>query len=220
MDRSEIRALIETWTSQYLDVMALPFINHVQIFENRGPMMGASNPHPHSQIWSNSSIPDVTGGERDRFRAHSRAHGECILCAYGALEEQLETRVVHHNAGFITVVPFWAVWPFELLVMPRSHLAALPDLNAAQREDLAETLGAIARRYDALFDAPFPYSMGFHQLSLPGETGFHLHAHFYPPLLRSATVRKFMVGYELLCAPQRDLTAEQAAQALRSRRDS
>jgi UDPglucose--hexose-1-phosphate uridylyltransferase len=211
-----IATVVETWSAQYAELAALPFISHVQIFENRGAMMGASNPHPHSQIWATSSVPDLPALELGRFRAYGSSTGSCLLCDYVALESRLGERIVYKNRGFLAVVPFWAVWPFEVLILPVGHVESLPDLDAERHRDLAETLSRITQAYDNLFAVPFPYSMGFHQGAAGArDVHNHLHLHFFPPLLRSATVRKHMVGYELLCGPQRDLTPEQAAERLR-----
>ncbi len=217
MQTEQIRLVVESWVDQYLELGGIPWVRHVQIFENRGAMMGASNPHPHGQIWANEQIPTEAAKELQQQQAYS-ADGRCLLCDYLAVELQDAERVVCQNDHFVAVVPFWAVWPFETLVQPRAHRGALPDLDADERDALADILGRLARRYDQLFGVPFPYSMGFHQRPTDGAAypQWHLHAHFYPPLLRSATVRKFMVGYELLGQPQRDITPESAAQRLRS----
>jgi len=207
--------VIETWNEEYVTLGAIPWIRSVQIFENRGEMMGASNPHPHCQIWANASIPDELAREVDSQEAYHREKGSCLLCDYVRLELQLESRVVAQNAAFAAVVPFWAVWPFETLVVSKDHFTSISDADAVL---LADILQRITTRYDNLFETPFPYTMGFHQRPTDGgEHGsFHFHAHFYPPLLRSATVRKFMVGYEMLANAQRDITPEGAAERLRS----
>jgi UDPglucose--hexose-1-phosphate uridylyltransferase len=216
MTPEAIGRVIDTWTGQYTELGAVDWVNHVLVFENRGAMMGASNPHPHGQIWANERLPNEPARESHQQQAYA-ARGGCLLCDYLAAELKEDERVVCHNDHFVTLVPFWAVWPFETLVLPRAHGGALTDLDAAERDGLADILRRTARRYDRLFDVTFPYSMGFHQRPTTGAgyPGWHLHAHFYPPLLRSATVRKFMVGYELLAQPQRDITPESAAQRLR-----
>jgi UDPglucose--hexose-1-phosphate uridylyltransferase len=178
--------------------------------------MGASNPHPHGQIWATGHIPSVPALELERLSEYRAQHGSCLLCDYLQLELEWGERVVFTNASFTAVVPFWAVWPFETLVLSRRHVGSLVDLTGAQRNDLAGLLSHLTRRYDSLFHSPFPFSMGFHQQTTderPHDDA-HLHAHFFPPLLRSASVRKYMVGYELLCEPQRDITPEAAAQLL------
>ncbi len=217
MPTGQIRLVVETWVDQYLELGAIPWVRHVQIFENRGTMMGASNPHPHGQIWANQQLPTEAAKELDQQQTYS-ADGRCLLCDYLAIELQDGERVVCQNDHFIAVVPFWAIWPFETLVQPRAHRGALPDLDTDERDALADILGRLTRRYDQLFGVPFPYSMGFHQRPTDGDPHphWHLHAHFYPPLLRSATIRKFMVGYELLGQPQRDITPESAAHRLRN----
>ena len=217
MTQSAIRQVVDTWTEQYGELGRLPWVRHVQIFENRGAMMGASNPHPHGQIWANERVPNEPARELARQRAYRAEHGRCLLCDYLATERADGIRVVEANDHFVAVVPFWAVWPFETLVLPTTHRSALPELTSDERDALADLLRRLIRRYDGLFDVEFPYSMGLHQSPTGDEAGpqTHLHAHFYPPLLRSASVRKFMVGYELLGQPQRDITPEAAAARLR-----
>jgi UDPglucose--hexose-1-phosphate uridylyltransferase len=211
-----IRTVVDTWVDQYVELGNLDWVRHVQIFENRGAMMGASNPHPHGQIWANERVPNEPAKELAQQRAHADSGG-CLLCDYLDVELDDGARIVTSNEHFTALVPFWAVWPFETLVLPRAHAGALPDLDPDQRDGLADILRRLTRRYDRLFGVTFPYSMGLHQQPTDGEPHreWHLHAHFYPPLLRSATVRKFMVGYELLDQPQRDITPETAAQQLR-----
>ena len=216
MPAEAIRTVVDTWVDQYLELGSLDWVRHVQIFENRGAMMGASNPHPHGQIWANERLPNEPAKELAQQRARADSGG-CLLCDYLDVELDDGERIVTGNEHFTALVPFWAVWPFETLVLPRAHAGALPDLGPDQRDGLADILRRLTRRYDRLFGVTFPYSMGLHQP--PTDTDphpeWHLHAHFYPPLLRSATVRKFMVGYELLGQPQRDITPETAAQRLR-----
>jgi len=216
MQPLDIRRVVDTWTEQYTDLGALDWVNHVLVFENRGAMMGASNPHPHGQIWANERLPNEAVRELQQQRAHA-ARNRCLLCDYLEAELKDGARIVCQNDDFVVLVPFWAVWPFETLVLPRRHHGAFPDLDDRERDALADILGRLARRYDNLFGVTFPYSMGFHQRPTTGSEypEWHLHGHFYPPLLRSATVRKFMVGYELLAQPQRDITPESAAQRLR-----
>ena len=216
MPAEAIRTVVDTWVDQYLELGSLDWVRHVQIFENRGAMMGASNPHPHGQIWANERLPNEPAKELAQQRARADSGG-CLLCDYLEVELDDGERIVTGNEHFTALVPFWAVWPFETLVLPRAHAGALPDLGPDQRDGLADILRRLTRRYDRLFGVTFPYSMGLHQQPTDGDPhrGWHLHAHFYPPLLRSATVRKFMVGYELLGQPQRDITPETAAQRLR-----
>ena len=221
MDRHALRGVIDVWVDETRALGAEADIGYVQIFENRGAAMGASNPHPHGQIWATATIPNEPAREQDAIRAYHAARGTCLLCDYLALELARGERLVCENDGFVALVPFWAVWPFETIVLPRRHLGGFDDLTSAERDALADVLKRLATRYDNLFEAPFPYSMGFHQRPSDGEPHdeWHLHAHFYPPLLRSATVRKFMVGYELLAQPQRDITPESAAERLRNMPD-
>jgi UDPglucose--hexose-1-phosphate uridylyltransferase len=215
---SEIERVVRVWTEQFSELAAMPEFHHVQIFENRGEMMGASNPHPHCQIWATHSIPQAPFRELTSQREYFAANRACMLCDYINIEEAEHSRIVYANDGFITIVPFWAVWPFEVLLCSRRHLGSLPELLEPEIVQLAEALKQIVSIYDRVFGVPFPYSMGFHQTPSDGSQHpeWHFHAHFYPPLLRSATVRKFMVGFEMLGNPQRDITPELAAEKLRS----
>lgn len=214
----EIARVVDAWTEQYVEIGSLSDINYVQIFENRGENMGCSNPHPHGQIWANQTIPNEPRKEQESQKVYFQKYCSCLLCDYLHLETQAGTRTVFENANFAAVVPFWAVWPFEVLLLAKQHDRDLGSLDPAARTSLADILKQITRRYDNLFAASFPYSMGFHQSPTDGEAHpeWHLHAHFYPPLLRSVTVRKFMVGYEMLASPQRDITPEFAATTLRN----
>lgn len=217
LDRAAVLGAVKLWAGQYAELGALPAINYVQIFENRGAMMGASNPHPHGQIWANATMPNVPEKEQMSQQAYQDAHGSCLLCDYLELERSQGGRLVLENAAATALVPFWAVWPFEVMVLTRRHLTGLDQLTSEEEAGLADVLQRLTQAYDRLFSTPFPYSMGLHQRPTDGaEHGeWHLHAHFFPPLLRSATVRKFMVGYELLATPQRDITPETAAERLR-----
>jgi UDPglucose--hexose-1-phosphate uridylyltransferase len=217
MRTEEIRVVVDTWIDEYAALAAHSWIQHIQVFENRGEMMGASNPHPHGQIWATESVPDEPARERLSLARHHATKGSCLLCEYATLESALGERIVCENAAFLAVVPFWAVWPFETLIVSRRHLGEMHELSTAERDALADVLRRITTRYDNVFQAPFPYSMGFHQAPLrdPERGRWHFHAHFYPPLLRSATIRKFMVGFEMLGSPQRDLLPEEAAARLR-----
>jgi UDPglucose--hexose-1-phosphate uridylyltransferase len=217
MTLAELAPVVDVWVEQYQELGALPQIGYVQIFENRGAMMGASNPHPHGQIWATEHLPLNVAREQQAQAEYYAANGRTLLADYLALELEEATRIVVSNEHFVALVPFWAVWPFETLVISRRPAGALPDLTMDERAGLADILRALTTRYDNLFQVSFPYSMGFHQRPTDGvaHPEWHLHAHFYPPLLRSATVRKFMVGFELLAEPQRDITAESAAERLR-----
>ena len=218
MTRPEIRRVVDAWTNEYEALGQIDWIQYVQIFENRGAMMGASNPHPHGQIWSTGFVPDEPAAETKAQREHSDRTGECLLCSYLATERASGERIVLENDQFAVLVPWWAVWPFEVLVLSKRHLGRLPDLSADERDALADVLKRLTTRYDNLFETSFPYTMGFHQAPTDGldHAEWHFHAHFYPPLLRSATVRKFMVGFEMLGMPQRDITPESAAERLRA----
>jgi UDPglucose--hexose-1-phosphate uridylyltransferase len=217
MGVERIVQVVETLSEQTRELLRRPDISYVQVFENRGAMMGCSNPHPHCQIWANETVPDEVAKEDKSLREHAARRGSCLLCDYLALERKLNARIVSENESFTVLTPFWAVWPFEVMLIANRHMARLDDLSGIERMDLARALKSIGVRYDNLFSAPFSYSMGFHQspAGAAGSEAWHLHAHYYPPLLRSASVRKFMVGYELLATPQRDITAEEAAERLR-----
>jgi UDPglucose--hexose-1-phosphate uridylyltransferase len=217
MELDDLTHVVDVWVEQYQELGAMPQIGYVQIFENRGAMMGASNPHPHGQIWATEHLPLNVAREQEAQAEYYAANGRTLLADYLALELEQATRIVVSNEHFVALVPFWAVWPFETLVISRRPAGALPDLDASERTGLADILRSLTTRYDNLFQVSFPYSMGFHQQPSDGSAHpeWHLHAHFYPPLLRSATVRKFMVGFELLAEPQRDITAESAAERLR-----
>lgn len=218
METRDIARVVETWREEYAALGARDNVSYVQIFENRGAMMGASNPHPHCQIWASSSIPDEPLKE-DRAQADYLARrGSCLLCDYLSRERAAQARLVCESDGFLVVVPFWAVWPFETLVIAKRHFGGLHGLDEAEAEALADILKRLTASYDNLFGAPFPYTMGLHPAPTDGRVRpyWHFHAHFYPPLLRSASIRKFMVGYEMLALPQRDITPEAAAAMLRA----
>jgi UDPglucose--hexose-1-phosphate uridylyltransferase len=217
MEVESLKRVVDVWTEEHQQLGGLPSINYVQIFENSGSMMGASNPHPHCQIWASTSVPNEPGKEQQAQHDYHHFHQSCLLCDYLALERERGERLVCENQFFTALIPFWAVWPFETMVLARRHLGALPELISEERGALADILKRLTTRYDNLFQVSFPYSMGFHQVPTDkaAHPEWHLHAHFYPPLLRSATVRKFMVGYEMLGTPQRDITAETAAEWLR-----
>ncbi|MFZ0547158.1 MAG: UDP-glucose--hexose-1-phosphate uridylyltransferase [Candidatus Promineifilaceae bacterium] len=218
MELADIRRVVDAWGSQTAELGAQ--YQWVQVFENKGAVMGSSNPHPHGQVWAEDILPNEARKEDERQRKYFYKNGRPLLMDYAMLEEAQEERLVLANDDWLAVVPFWAVWPFEVLLMPRRHVLRMPDLDDRERDRLADILKRLLTRYDALFETSFPYSMGWHgapfgRSSENGEAHWQLHAHFYPPLLRSATVKKFMVGYEMLAEAQRDLTAEQAAERLR-----
>ncbi len=217
MEVAEIVPVVEAWTAQWSELGARCEIGYVQIFENRGAMMGASNPHPHCQIWATEHIPDEPAAELTNQLDYRARHGRCLLCDALRAELEQEQRLVCENDEFVALVPFWAVWPFETLLLSRAHVSAMDQFSPAQQRGLADILKRLTTRYDNLFQTSFPYTMGFHQRPADDEEHpeWHFHGHFYPPLLRSATVRKFMVGFEMLGMPQRDITPESAAQRLR-----
>jgi UDPglucose--hexose-1-phosphate uridylyltransferase len=234
MTRDEIRPVVDAWTEQYQELGGLGWIKYVQIFENRGAMMGASNPHPHGQIWATDFVPDEPAAETKAQREHLSLTGHCLLCEYLAAEETAaeagpqarpeagsqngQGRIIFENEHFMALVPWWGVWPFEVLVLSRRHVGSMLEFSSGERDALADALNRMAIRFDNLFETSFPYTMGFHQSPTDGNSHpeWHFHAHFYPPLLRSATVRKFMVGFEMLGMPQRDITPENAAERLRA----
>ena len=216
MALADIRRVVDVWTEQVAELGQR--YCWVQVFENKGAMMGCSNPHPHGQIWAGDALPNEPSKEDCEQRVYLEEHGRSLLLDYANLEAERQERIVVENEHWLAVVPHWAVWPFETLLLPRRHVLRLPDLDDAQRDALADILKRLLTKYDNLFEISFPYSMGWHGAPTgPGEfTHWQLHAHFYPPLLRSATVKKFMVGYEMLAEAQRDVTPEQAAARLRA----
>lgn len=217
LSQDEVEAVVRTWTEQTQELGKVDYIAYVQVFENKGAMMGASNPHPHSQVWATSHIPNEPAKEIERQTVYLQEHGNCLLCDYLKAEQQHGERIVAANEHFTALVPYWATWPFEILLLSNRHTSSLPDLTPGESSGLANILRRITARYDNLFEISFPYSMGFHQAPADNQPHpeCHFHAHYYPPLLRSATVRKFMVGFEMLGMPQRDLTPETAAERLR-----
>ena len=216
LDDIAIGNVLTAWARETSKLGAMDFIRYVQVFENKGALMGCSNPHPHSQIWAQSQLPNEIAKELASQAAYFEEHHTPLLADYLVEERQRSERIVFENEHFSALVPFWAVWPFEILLVAHRPAAFLSDLTPAEVTALAEALRQVTTRYDNLFDISFPYSMGFHQAPSDGQAHpeWVLHAHFYPPLLRSATVRKFMVGYEMLAMPQRDITPESAAERL------
>jgi UDPglucose--hexose-1-phosphate uridylyltransferase len=212
-----IENVLATWTRESADLGAKDFIRYTQVFENKGALMGCSNPHPHSQIWAQSQLPNEIAKELDSQSAYFDEHHQPLLVDYLVEEYRRGERIIFQNDCFTALVPFWAVWPFEILLVAHRPVAQLTDLTPSEANDLAEVLKQVTTRYDNLFEISFPYSMGFHQAPSDGREHpeWVLHAHFYPPLLRSATIRKFMVGYEMLAMPQRDITPEIAAGRLK-----
>lgn len=220
MSREAIRKVIDLWASQTEELGRQ--YRWVQVFENKGDIMGCSNPHPHGQIWASDVIPNEPAKEDRQQSAHWQKNKSPLLIDYLEREVKSGERIVVENAGWVALVPFWATWPYEVLLLPKEHVLRLPDLSGEQRDSLADISKRLLTRYDNLFQVSFPYSMGWH--GAPTEAGdfshWQLHAHFYPPLLRSATVKKFMVGYEMLGEAQRDITPEQAAATLREQSET
>jgi UDPglucose--hexose-1-phosphate uridylyltransferase len=216
MPVASIERVVEAWKSETAEIGGDASINYVQVFENRGAMMGSSNPHPHCQIWATGHVPDEPAAEGAAQLDYFNAHGRTLLSDYLAQETAGE-RMVCENENFAAVVPYWAVWPFETLLIPKRQVGSFVDLDAAQVAGLADLLKQVTTGYDALFNVSFPYTMGFHQRPTDGEAHpeWTFHVHFFPPLLRSAEIRKFMVGFEMLGMPQRDITPEKAAEMLR-----
>ncbi len=216
MSCEEIRGVIDALANETAELGKR--YQWVQFFENKGDIMGCSNPHPHGQIWAETALPTEAFKENESQYNYFRKENKNLLLDYIELEKKEKVRIVLDNEYWMVVVPFWAIWPFETLLVPKQHVLRLPDLSDKQRNGLSEILKRLAVRYDNLFQISFPYTMGWHGAPFGASdfTHWQLHAHFYPPLLRSATVRKFMVGYEMLAEPQRDITAEQAAERLKS----
>ena len=222
MERGDIARVIEVWAEETRTLGSAPEIHYVQVFENRGAMMGASNPHPHCQVWATGHVPNEPAAEGAAQLAYFDQHGRTLLSDYLVQELEAGERVICENEAFVALVPFWAVWPFETILIarpvPGQHAGSFEDLSAAQVAGLADVLKRLTTRYDNLFDTSFPYTMGFHQRPTDGGAypEWEFHGHFYPPLLRSAEIRKFMVGFEMLGMPQRDITPERAAEMLRA----
>ncbi len=220
MGPPEIERVVDMWAEQS-DELGREF-RWVQIFENKGEIMGCSNPHPHGQIWASDSLPNGPAKEDTRQRDHAALNGTSLLLDYLEIETASRERIVVENEDWVAVVPFWATWPFETLLIPRRHVQRISGLGQAERRSLAFVLKSLLGAYDRLFNVSFPYTMGWHAAPFVAEdvSYWQLHAHFYPPLLRSATVKKFMVGYEMLAEPQRDITPETAAEQLRQASNS
>jgi UDPglucose--hexose-1-phosphate uridylyltransferase len=218
MGADDIQNVVELWAKEFEELGAIPEINHIQIFENKGELMGCSNPHPHGQIWAQHSIPTEPAKEIFRMEDHLRTHGSCLLCDYLSLELKEQERIVFGNDDFVVMVPFWAVWPFETIIIPKRHVPCIGELAESERRSFADAIKRMTTRYDNIFQIQFPYSAGLHQSPTDGRehAEYHAHTHFYPPLLRSASIKKFMVGYEMLANPQRDITPEASAERLRN----
>lgn len=218
LEVTDVKAVVDLWVKEYETLAAYDFINHIQIFENKGSVMGCSNPHPHGQIWAQESLPVEVVKKQEQQKKYFDKHGVTLLSAYLQLEEGHQKRIVYENEHMVVVVPFWAVWPFETMIIPKRAMSCMGQMNEVEKLALADAYRAIAIRYDNLFETSFPYSAGIHQAPADHQDHpeWHWHMVFYPPLLRSATVKKFMVGYEMLANPQRDITPEFSAQKLRS----
>ncbi len=218
MEVSEIRKVVDLWCKEYKEIGELDYINYVQIFENKGDIMGCSNPHPHGQVWGQASIPDEPAKESLMQNAYYKKHGKTLLGDYLGEELSTKERILLENDAFVALVPFWAVWPYETMIISKRPVSSILELTEEERTSLADAYKKLTVMYDNLFEISFPYSAGLHQAPTDGQEHpeWHLHMHFFPPLLRSATVKKFMVGYEMLANPQRDITAEQSAEKLRS----
>lgn len=216
LSQQEVEAVVACWQTQTAELGQQ--YRWVQVFENKGAIMGCSNPHPHGQIWAQHQLPTLAARKQERFSAYAKTHGGNMLMDYAAREQQSGQRVICENEHWLVVVPYWAAWPFETLLLPKFSVRRLTELTPAQVTSLAKIIRAITTAYDNLFQISFPYSMGWHGAPFDGEVHneWNLHAHFFPPLLRSATVKKFMVGYEMMAEAQRDLTPEQAAEKLQS----
>lgn len=213
-----IEKVVETWQKEYESLGKLAHINYVQIFENKGEIMGCSNPHPHGQIWATDTIPDEVSKEQKQQKLYFEKHGRTLLSDYLATELEKKERIIFENDDFVVLIPFWAVWPFETMIMPKKAIQHINQLNKEMVKNYAEAISVLCSAYDNIFDVSFPYSSGIHQQPTDGKEypEWHFHMHFYPPLLRSASVKKFMVGYEMLANPQRDITAEQSAEMIRN----
>lgn len=218
MKIEDIVKVVNLWQKEYEELGARDEINYVQIFENKGEIMGCSNPHPHGQIWAQKSTPVEVEKELTQQKEYLKANETCLLCDYLKLELKEKERIVFENESFIALVPFWAVWPYEIMILSKKHLRNLSEMNQSEKECFAEMIKIVTSKYDNIFNISFPYSAGLHQSPTDGESHneWHFHMHFYPPLLRSATVKKFMVGYEMLGESQRDITPETSAERLRN----
>ncbi|WFO15905.1 UDP-glucose--hexose-1-phosphate uridylyltransferase [Cellulophaga baltica 4] len=217
MEEQDIEAVISLWQKEYKELGELPYVNHVQIFENKGDTMGCSNPHPHGQIWAQESIPQEIAKKSKNLGDYWNKNKKSLLLSYIEQELKLKERIVIENEHFVALVPFWAIWPYETMIVPKRHLQNITLMTEVEKTDFAKTVKELTIKYDNLFSTSFPYSAGIHQAPTDQKNNdeWHFHMSFYPPLLRSATVKKFMVGYEMFADAQRDITAEQAAQSLR-----
>lgn len=217
MEVNEINKVVKVWQKEYLKLGAIDTIKYVQIFENKGSVMGCSNPHPHGQIWSHSTLSNEVLKKDKQQKNYYINNNRSLLVDYLAQEIKAEERIIYQNKDFIVLTPFWAIWPFETMIVPKKKQSDITHMSSNETVAFADAISAITRAYDKLFQCSFPYSSGIHQAPTDGKTNEHWHWHmsFYPPLLRSATVKKFMVGYEMFGTPQRDITAELASRKLK-----
>ena len=217
MEVKDIDKVVKTWQKEYTELGSNDMINYVQIFENKGAVMGCSNPHPHGQIWSQSTLPNEVDKKDQHQKAYFSKNNSSLLGDYLKQELEANERIIYQNDHFVVLTPFWAVWPFETMIVPKTQKRNITELTNEESLAFADAISKITVAYDKLFECSFPYSSGIHQSPTNGEANNHWHWHmsFYPPLLRSATVKKFMVGYEMFGSPQRDITAEQAANRLK-----
>lgn len=218
MQENEIEEVIAAWQNEFSSLGSDPQINYVQIFENKGSIMGNSNPHPHGQIWAQASIPMEPLKELKQFKSYYMKKRRSLLADYLRLELRMKERMVYENNSFAVLVPFWAVWPYETIIISKRRISNILQLKEMEKKDFADAMSKVTIKYDNLFKTSFPYSSGLHQAPTDGKnhSEWHFHMHFYPPLLRSASIKKFMVGYEMLAEPQRDITPEYSAKVLRS----
>ena len=221
MPLNDIKKVVDLWQSEFMALAAVEWIKYIQIFENKGAIMGCSNPHPHGQIWAQASIPTEILKEEKQQQQYFETHHTSLLSSYINLELKQQERIIIDNEHFVALVPFWASWPFETMVISKKHRQHIGQFTEEEKLDLAKTLKTLTTKYDNIFETSFPYSAGIHQapVNLDNQAFWHWHMHFYPPLLRSATVKKFMVGYEMLASPQRDITPERAAEIIKSQPD-
>ena len=217
MEVQDIKKVVDLWQQEFVELRRNDWIKYIQIFENKGAIMGCSNPHPHGQIWAQSSLPVEIIKEDIQLRAYFEDHQRSLLAGYIDLEERKDERLIIANEHFVALVPYWASWPFETMIVSRRHVQDISQFTDQEKEGLAKTIKELTVRYDNIFNTSFPYSAGMHQAPVNSEDQqhWHWHMHFYPPLLRSASVKKFMVGYEMLANPQRDITAERAAEIIK-----
>ncbi|KAB1157369.1 UDP-glucose--hexose-1-phosphate uridylyltransferase [Tenacibaculum aiptasiae] len=217
MDKNAIEKVVSLWQKEYSELSKLDFINYVQIFENKGAVMGCSNPHPHGQIWAQSSIPNEVNKKDNQQKQYFNINKSSLLENYLKQELEKNERILFENENFVVIIPFWAIWPYETMIIPKKQQANISLLTSKERIDFAEAISKITSAYDKLFNCSFPYSSGIHQAPCNNQNNeyWHWHMSFYPPLLRSASVKKFMVGYEMFGMPQRDITAESAADSLK-----